>query len=680
MDDNDTKKMIGELTPLAEGGNASAQHALGLIYYLGIAEDTEFKEATKWLKMSASQGNIDSQHYLGLIFIQSDNYEEAYIWTSLAAENGSAEAQLNLAVMFFNGSGTDKDIDKAIKWATLAAEQGDAQAQCNLAKMYLSLEDETVYQDAIKWFKLSSEQDNAEAQCKLALMYENGQGTEKDYDEAFSLYSLSANQGYADAQYFLGQLFENGLGVEQNLREAYRLYVLAAEQGDEEAKERIIEIESIDPDIKHDTIMNIPDKGAEEITIKLLKEASEKGIAQSQYLLGVAYLTGTGVDIDYKTAQELLTSAAEQNHSNAQYNMGVIHANGLGVEVDLDKAYMWFKRSAELCNDDAREAINRLIEAGYEIRNEEVSTNWMYAEDNRFLDSKENNAVERADNDDEDMRLSEDEADLSDYEEFIVYLQELHQDPTNLRLRYKFVQYLMEMINSYHADYRDDWLGVFLRSYEENLKYIIAEATIQNKLLNFMKLICLMQLGMLYVLRGQFFEAVKTYYKIIEFKWRFNKKTTHLHETCAPDDLREIYAFAAYNIHSIATRFGVGEKTSKLYSQCFDIIDNKIKFSIDYHKKRINNADDLMKQVHKRSLKESNALLKLGTAIYSYYFYDIDDLNEVYVEDPDESEYDIFNTASITVLIDDDVVNGRFSLEYLPINLDDQISRIKIYV
>lgn len=689
MDDNDTTKMIAELTPLAEGGDVVAQHALGSVYFLGLADDINFKEAIKWLTMSASQGNIDSQHYLGVIFIQLGNYEEAYIWTSIAAENGSVDAQLNLAVMFFNGSGAEKDIDKALKWAKLAAEQGDAQAQCNLAKMYLASEDETYYQDAIRWFKMSSDQGNAEAQCKLALMYENGQGTEKDYDEAFSLYSLSANQGYADAQYFLGQLYENGLGVEQNLREAYRLYVLAAEQGDEEAKDRVTDIESRNPDVKHDTNMNNADSNAEEITIKLLKDASEKGIAQSQYLLGVAYLTGTGVELDYNIAHELLNCAAEQNHSKAQYNLGVIHANGLGVEVDIDKAYMWFKRSAISGNDDAIEAINQLIEGGYEIGDDEFGEVNLAGNGNLQIDIDDIDADEEYHGEEESIDEDEDDEDdengegidLSDHDEFFMYQEELQLDPSNLRLRYKFLQYLMEVVNSHYSDDRDNMLDLYLSELEVSLNYIINKATLKDKLMNFLKINCLMQLGTLHVFRGNFYEAVKSYYKVIEFKWLFNRKSISLTDNVAPEDLRKIFNYAVYNIHSLATRLGVGRTTIKLFSLCDKAVEEDVTHTVDYYKKAKNDdSSDTFSSVFQRTMIECAALRNPGTAIVNFYFHDLADMSYIYEEDPDSSEYDFFSTTDCTFLIEDDIVNGRFSSIHDPQNINDQISRLKIYL
>ncbi len=49
------------------------------------------------------------------------------------------------------------------------------------------------------------------------------------------------------AQYNLGSMYKNGLGVTQDYGEAVKWYRLAAEQGDEEAKGKLLELETISP-------------------------------------------------------------------------------------------------------------------------------------------------------------------------------------------------------------------------------------------------------------------------------------------------------------------------------------------------------------------------------------------------------------------------------------------------
>ena len=49
-----------------------------------------------------------------------------------AAEQGDAMAQFNLGQCYTNGTGVEKDEQKAVEWYKKAAEQGHAGAQFNL--------------------------------------------------------------------------------------------------------------------------------------------------------------------------------------------------------------------------------------------------------------------------------------------------------------------------------------------------------------------------------------------------------------------------------------------------------------------------------------------------------------------------------------------------------------------
>lgn len=74
--------------------------------------------------------------------------------------------------------------------------------------------------------------------------------------------------------------------------------------------------------------------------------ASAQGHQQSQYLLGIAYTTGRGVTTDRTKAVELFYRAAKAGHARAQYQLGEAFANGRGVEKDIAWASRWYEKSA----------------------------------------------------------------------------------------------------------------------------------------------------------------------------------------------------------------------------------------------------------------------------------------------------------------------------------------------
>ena len=85
---------------------------------------------------------------------------------------------------------------------------------------------------------------------------------------------------------------------------------------------------------------------AEEITIEQAEVRANEGDVQAQFLLGVAYLQGRGVQQDYDAAAKWFRKAADQKMPEAQANLAVFYMNGWGVERDLKKALFWNRKAA----------------------------------------------------------------------------------------------------------------------------------------------------------------------------------------------------------------------------------------------------------------------------------------------------------------------------------------------
>ena len=74
---------------------------------------------------------------------------------------------------------------------------------------------------------------------------------------------------------------------------------------------------------------------------------AEKGDADAQRTLGMAYAKGEGVQLDYKQAAKWYQLAASQSNSVAQTALGELYESGQGVPRDEAKAADWYKRAAE---------------------------------------------------------------------------------------------------------------------------------------------------------------------------------------------------------------------------------------------------------------------------------------------------------------------------------------------
>jgi TPR repeat protein len=92
---------LGLWLPLANKGNAEAQHRLGNMYTGGQGVPQDYAEAVKWYRKAANQGNADAQNALG------DWYE--YGWGA--------------------PWGVPKDKVEAVEWYRRAAAQGNEWAQ-----------------------------------------------------------------------------------------------------------------------------------------------------------------------------------------------------------------------------------------------------------------------------------------------------------------------------------------------------------------------------------------------------------------------------------------------------------------------------------------------------------------------------------------------------------------------
>jgi hypothetical protein len=85
---------------LADGGDASAQYNLGLLYHHGLGVESKISEAAKWYGRAAENGNADAQKAIGDLYLKGfwgkKNSAKAATWYRKAAEQGHAEAQKSL--------------------------------------------------------------------------------------------------------------------------------------------------------------------------------------------------------------------------------------------------------------------------------------------------------------------------------------------------------------------------------------------------------------------------------------------------------------------------------------------------------------------------------------------------------------------------------------------------------
>lgn len=98
------------------------------------------------------------------------------------------------------------------------------------------------------------------------------------------------------------------------------------------------------------------------LDISELRRKAESGSSVGQSMLGICYLYGIDVQIDYKEAFRLLSAAAQQGASRAVLNLGRMYAQGLGIPVNLPEAIRHFEAVAKPA--DGSDAFPARIELG----------------------------------------------------------------------------------------------------------------------------------------------------------------------------------------------------------------------------------------------------------------------------------------------------------------------------
>ncbi len=89
-------------------------------------------------------------------------------------------------------------------------------------------------------------------------------------------------------------------------------------------------------------------RGDYDLALQSLRPAAEHGDAAAQFLLGILYYNGQGVERDLAASTRWYLAAARQGHAAAQFNLGNAYRFGRGVAQDLGQALRWWEAAARL--------------------------------------------------------------------------------------------------------------------------------------------------------------------------------------------------------------------------------------------------------------------------------------------------------------------------------------------
>ncbi len=105
---------------------------------------------------------------------------------------------------------------------------------------------------------------------------------------------------------------------------------------------------------------------------KYLSKASEAGDASAHYYLGIMYLNGYGVPVNYQESARLFTLGAQKNHPGAQIALGILLIEGIGVPQNFKRAAMLFTQASKQDNQDAQAILGWIYKYGIGVTENKI--------------------------------------------------------------------------------------------------------------------------------------------------------------------------------------------------------------------------------------------------------------------------------------------------------------------
>lgn len=210
-------------------------------------------------------------------------------------------------------TGEKPDIDGAVSWYEKAAKLGNATAMVNLGNICENRED---WENAYHWYLEATYAGDRKGMYNVANMYYWGEYVDQDYLKAYEYFRKLFDMKYPGVCLYMGLYAENGFLEEPDYEAAVRYY--------------------------------------------------EQGIAEGDKYcpvnLGRMYCLGTGVPTDLKKGFELYMLGYVRGDALGATNIGYCYEVGQGVRKNQQKAAEYYSRAAEMGEEHAAEALERLKE------------------------------------------------------------------------------------------------------------------------------------------------------------------------------------------------------------------------------------------------------------------------------------------------------------------------------
>lgn len=255
------------------------------------------------------------------------------------------------------------DLDNETKRNLLeqAAAKGNAFAQFNLGNFYFLDKKDPV--KAAEFYRLAMLADHPNAGLMYGLCCLQGIGTKKDLAAAQKAFEIDIAKGNADAMNYCAVMlcrqgkFEEGIALLEkaaNLNHApalNNLGILARNGNTQQEREK---------------------------AFRYFNRAANLGYVPGKRNLIMAYITGCGTEINYKTARRFAKILATGNDARAMFILGMMDLYGYGKDADPASAFQWYLKSASLAYLPAMLQVAEMLRAGNGVKADPTAANqWL---------------------------------------------------------------------------------------------------------------------------------------------------------------------------------------------------------------------------------------------------------------------------------------------------------------
>ena len=233
---------IKRITAMKKRGDGLISYTIYYAYLKGHGKPQNNEKAMRWLNISIEQGYGLALFDKAKIQENTGHFQEALATYLKAAEKDNPEALFRLGLIYEKGeNGVKQNYTQALGYYSQAARKDHTKAEANLANLYYNgLGTAKNYNEALRLFKKAAEKGNAAAINGLGVMTLKGEGgLPKNQKEAFKLFAKSAYMGDANGLKNLGNMYYNGIGTAADQSKAFTYYYKAAMLKDPDAMHKV---------------------------------------------------------------------------------------------------------------------------------------------------------------------------------------------------------------------------------------------------------------------------------------------------------------------------------------------------------------------------------------------------------------------------------------------------------